>query len=164
MSSIISNNNNKREIAPETKQDTKKVKTSRKVSDLFRASAFKIDKNPFRLNFSPLGFDDEIDSDDELGTPTGFRLPFEITKPAVEPAAPPPPPPPVKMGHYVPEYLKYAIKPAAPMSDAQAGYKQYHVVWVPKYPEKYNPTAPIYSASQMPEMVAMTVRKFPSSF
>jgi len=164
MSSII-NNNNKREIeiTPETKQDAKKVKASREISRSFRASALKLDTNPFRRSFSPLGFDDEIDSDDEIGILTGFHLPSEITKPTPE-QPPAPPPAPVTMGNYVPEALKYAIKPKPPVSDAEAGYEQYHVIQVPKYPEKFNPTAPIYSASQLPEMIEMTVRKFPSSF
>jgi hypothetical protein len=163
MSSIINNNKREIETKQDTKQNTKKVKASREISRSFRASAFKLDKSPFRLSSStPLTFDDEIDSDDEIGAATGFRFPFEITKPAAEPAAPPPSP--VNMGNYVPAALKFAIKPKAPVSDAVAGYKQFEVIQVPKYPEKYNPTAPIYSASQLPEMTAMTVRKFPSSF
>jgi len=153
MSSII-NNNNKREIAPETKQDAKKVKTSREISSFFRSVPFKDNKDLCRMSLSPLSFDDEINSDDEIGAP------------APDPPAPPPSPVKFVYGNYVPETLKrdkFALENKPRISDAVAGYKQFEVVQVPKHNEKFYPAKPIYSASQLPEMVSVTVPKFYST-
>jgi len=148
---------NKREIeiAPETKQG--KVAKS----GTFRPSALKV-KNPLRLSSSkPFTFDDDVDSDDEIGIPMGFHSPFKITKPT---AAPPPAPPAplVKMGKYVPAALKpgkWALESKPAISDAAAGYTQFEAIQIPKYPGTFNPTAPTYWAHQMPEMVTVTMPK-----